>query len=170
MLHNGVTFTVTSGIIGDTSALADRLLNRRRTTYGLFTSMPRLFDQLLNDLLPNVAGPRKKSMLEFVLAKIPTPPTMRKTKCQTSGAGVPPRQKKSCWMAVANRLWQTLTVADRDAIAHDPCLSTLLELESYRAFVAKFGDTATALPTALTHDCVESEAGDEDEAEGEESS
>ena len=131
--------------------------------------MPRLFDQLLNDLLPNVAGPRKKSMLEFVLAKIPTPPATRKTKSQTCGAGVP-RQKKSCWMAVANRLWHTLTVADRDAIAHDPCLSTLLELESYRAFVAKFGDTATALPTALTHDCVESEAGDEDEAEGEESS
>ena len=163
--HNGVVFAVTSGIVGDTSVeLSDKLSNRRRTTYGMFTSIPRLFDQMLEDLLPNLEGQRKKSMFAAILAKIPTPSATRKTKSQ--GAGVP-NQQKSSWMACANRLWHTLSSEDRHALARSPCLDTLLSLDAYKAFVAKFCDTATALPAA--RDSVESEAGDDADVEGGES-
>ena len=163
--HNGVVFAVTSGIVGGTSVeLSDKLSNRRRTTYGLFTSIPRLFDQLLADLFPNLEGQRTKSMFAVILAKIPTPPATRKTKSQ--GAGVT-NQQKSSWMACANRLWHTLSSEDRHALARSPCLDTLLSLDAYKAFVAKFCDTATALPAA--RDSVESEAGDDADVEGGES-
>jgi hypothetical protein len=78
-------------------------------------------------------------------------------------------------MACANRLWHTLTDADRAVLASNMCLSTLLELDAYKAFVAKYRYTATALPSAVARDNgaaseVEEDEDEEDSSERGESS
>jgi hypothetical protein len=129
--------------------------NRTKTTYQKFTSVKGLFDRLLADMLPTKTDACKGD-LSCVLARIPAPDNLRKTKSQSLGDVLDPR---SSWMAVANRLWRQLSKEDKEALNAKPSLDTLVGLRAYHTFVAKYkdGSKKRARPDSAKH-------GDDDDA------